>query len=479
MKCDTETGKRKPSLGYAFFALFGVLGIILGANQLFNAPLHGMFFVIWLFVLSVSMHLGYSYKEIWDAMLDNCRKGLDPILLLMAVGAIISTWIACGAVPSIIYAGLKLIRPDIFLLAAFLLCVFVSLACGTSWGTAGTAGLALFGIGESMGIPSGMTVGAIVSGSFLGDMLSPMSDSTNVAAAAVDTDLVTHCKQLSYIVFPAFLISSVLYYFVGLRFSGADFDDTYILEVCHSLSSYFRIDLISFIPVIVLLLLLFFKKPAVPSMLISALVACVVAVLHQGVPSTQIMPYMWSGYKIATGQKFLDTLLNRGGITSMFNTAMMMLYAFGMIGAYNTCGILDRIISPVVKWADSVLKLDFASQAIALIGNIMGTNTFSLLMTGTLMMPAYRKFHLHPTNCSKAINATSTVIAPLIPWNIAGMYLDGLFGVSTAAFAPYSFICYITPLVAFVMVAMNYRVIPDTVDLEHGETYHKAKKVLN
>lgn len=147
----TEPVRKKPSLAYALFALFGVLGIILGATKVVNAPIHLMFFVIWLFVIPVSMHLGYSYNEINDAMMENCKKGLGPILLLMAVGAVIATWIACGAVPAIIYIGLKLIRPNIFLLAAFLLCVMVSLACGTSWATAGTAGLAMFAIGEEHG----------------------------------------------------------------------------------------------------------------------------------------------------------------------------------------------------------------------------------------------------------------------------------------------------------------------------------------
>lgn len=475
----TEPVRKKPSLAYALFALFGVLGIILGATKVVNAPIHLMFFVIWLFVIPVSMHLGYSYNEINDAMMENCKKGLGPILLLMAVGAVIATWIACGAVPAIIYIGLKLIRPNIFLLAAFLLCVMVSLACGTSWATAGTAGLAMFAIGESMGVPSGMTVGAIISGSFLGDMLSPMSDSTNVAAAAVETDLITHCKQLSYVVLPSFLLTGAIYYVLGLRFANDAFDDSYLQSICTSLSSYFHISFVAFIPVIVLLALLVLKKPAVPSMLVSSLVACLVAVLYQGVELNNILPYMWSGYSITTGQEFLDKLLNRGGVTSMFNTGMLMLYAFGMVGAYNLTGILDAIISPVAAWANTVLKLTFASEAIALIGNIMGTNTFSLLMSGSLMIPAYRKFHLHPTNCSKAINATSTVIAPLIPWNIVGMYIDGLFGVSTLAFAPYSFLCYITPVVAFLMVLFNYRVIPDSVDLEHGEKYispRKAKK---
>lgn len=469
-------GKRKVTTFYAMLSLIGVLVIVLGANQIFKAPIHLMFFLVWLFVIPVCMHLGYRFKEIDEAMMESCKNGLGVILLLMAVGAIIGTWIACGAVPSIIYFGLKIIRPNIFLLTTFVLCVLVSLACGTSWGTAGTVGIAMFAIGESLGIPSGMTVGAIVSGSFLGDMVSPMSDSTNVAAAAVGTDLVTHCKQLIYIVIPSFILSAGIYFVLGLRFATDSFDDGYIQGLCESISNHFQIGFASFIPVILLLILLILKKPAVISMLISSLVAAVIAVVSQGVVFDQVLTFMWSGYSISTGEVFLDTLLNRGGVTSMFNTAAMLLFAFGMIGAFNKVGILDAVIEPVVKRATSIKKLTLFSQIIAILGNIMGTNTFSLLMSGSLMLPAYKRYDLHPTNLSKAINATSTVVAPLIPWNIAGMYIGGLFGVGTLAFAPYAVLCYITPIVAFLMVVFNYRVIPASVNLEGGETYKRIKE---
>ena len=398
---------KKPTTAYALLALLGVLAIILGANILLDAPIHGMFFVIWLFVIPVCMHLGYSYKEIDQAMMESCKKGLGPILLLMAVGAVVGTWIACGAVPSIIYLGLKIIRPDIFLLTALLLCVIVSLASGTSWATAGTAGVAMFAIGESLGIPSGMTVGAIISGSVFGDMLSPMSDSTNVAAAAVNTDLITHCKQLAYVCAPALVIASVFYYVLGLRFGAGQFDSSYIQGLCDSISAYFHVGLPAFLPVVILLALLFFKKSAVPSMLISSLAAAAVAVADQGVPADEVLTYLWSGYSVSTGEAFLD----------------------------------------------------------------------SLLMTGSLMAPAYRDFHLHPTNLSKATNATSTVVAPLVPWNITGMYMIGLYGIGVVEYAPYSFICYITPVVAFLMVVFGFRVIPADVDLENGEKYRKPKAV--
>ena len=470
------TEKRTASTPYALFALAGVLVIVLGGNLLLDAPIHGMFFLVWLFIFPVCMHLGYSYKEINEAMMESCKQGLGTVLLLLAVGGVISTWISCGAVPAIIYYGLSIIQPHIFLLTAFLLCVMVSLACGTSWGTAGTAGIAMFAIGESLGIPAGMTVGAIISGSFLGDTFSPMSDSTNVVSAAVGVDLITHCKELARVAIPSFLLSGAFYFVLGLRFSSDNFDDSYIREICTSIADHFNLGFAAFIPVIVLLVLLVMKKPAVPSMLISSLCAAVVGVLVQGVPYNQALTFFWKGYSITTDQDFLNTLLNRGGVLSMFQTAALLIFAFGMIGAFNKVGVLDAVIRPVMKYANSVLKLTLISQIVALLGNVMGTNTFSLLMTGSLMLPAYKKFHLHPTNLSKAVNSTSTMIAPLIPWNIAGMYIGGLFGVSTLAFAPYAVLCYIFPLVAFVMVALNIRVVPDSVDLENGEKYKKHKQ---
>src|SRR5699024_5699386 len=237
----------------------------------------------------------------------------------------------------------------------------------------------------------------------------------------------------------------------------------------------FNVGFASFIPVAVLLVLLSMKQPAVPAMLISSLTAAVVAVLYQGVPYTEIMSTMWVGNNVATGQEFLDSLLNRGGVTSMFDTAALMMYAFGMIGAFEKTGILDALIRPALSKINNIVKLTAVSQVISIVGNLLGTNTFSLLMTGSLMLPAYEEYNLHPTNLSKAINATSTAISPLIPWNIAGIYIFGLFGVSVAQYAPYSFICYVTSILAFLMVVFGFRVVPANVKLESGEKYIKNK----
>jgi len=466
---------RKPSTAYALMVLAGVLIIVLGANKLISAPIQPMFLVAWLFIYPICMNLGYTYKEIDAGVIEFCKKGLGPILILMAVGAMIATWIAAGTVPAIIYYGLKVISPQIFLLATFVLCSLVSLACGTSWGTMGTAGIAMFAVGASLGVPDAMTVGAIVSGSYLGDMLSPMSDSTNVASAACGTDLITHCKELAYIALPVSLISAAIFYVLGLRFASDNFDNSYVISVSNALAGQFNMGILAFVPIIFLLVLLIMKKPAMLSMLASALMANVIAVFYQGLDATKCMTFFWTGYKITTGEAFLDTLLNRGGVQSMFSTASLMLFAFGMIGAFDTVGILDAIIQPIANKVKNVVQLTGVSQLISIIGNTMGTNTFSLLMTGSLMTPAYEKYKLHPTNLSKAINATSTVFCPLIPWNASGIYVIALFGVGTLSFAPYALYSYLMPIAAFLFVVFKIRVIPADVHLENGEKYVKQK----
>ena len=452
--------RRKATLGYAIFVFAGILGIILGANILIKAPIAPMFLIIWLFIYPATMMLGYTFEEVNAAMMDSCRNGLGAVLIILAVGAMIATWIAAGTVPALIYYGLMFINPQYFLLSAFVLCSMVSLACGTSWGTMGTAGIAMFGVGASLGIPPGVTLGAIISGSYLGDMLSPMSDSTNVAAAATGVDLIYHCKQLAIIVLPISCLTGILFMVIGMQYSVDTFEASFIGEIMSALSAKFSLGFVAFIPMIVLLAMLMAKMPAMYSMLFSAVVGATVAAMYQGLPADQTVQVFWNGYVSDTGHKFIDSLLNRGGVRSMFNPACMMLFAFGMVGAFNTVGILDAVVNPIIKRVKTVAQLSAISQVISIIGNTLGTNTFSLLMTGTLMTPAYHKYGLHPVNLGKSLNSTSTVICPYIPWNASGIFVAGMFSVPIANWAPYALFSYLMPIAAFLFVLFNFRVIP-------------------
>lgn len=453
---------RKASTLYASVVAAGVFLVVIAGNKLLAIPIELMFFLVWLIVYPACMRLGYSFQEIDAGVMEACKSGLGAVLILLAVGALVSAWMAAGTVPAIIYFGLRLINPQVFLLLTFWICSVVSMVCGTSWGTMGTVGVAMFATGSSLGIPPSMTVGAIVSGSFLGDMLSPMGGSANVVSASCGVDLMLHCKELAKITLPVFGVASVFYYGLGTRFAAQAFDPRYVTQVMDALANQFHIVPAVFLPIALLFLMLIAHSPAILSMLSSVLAAGAVAVLVQGVDVHQIGTVFWTGYQIQTENPFLNTLLNRGGVQSMFATACMMLFTCGIIGAFQTAGILEAIVSPISRQIRGRLQLTLVSQTAAILGNMMGTNTFSLLMTGSLMSPVYRRQNLHPVNLSKLAAATSTIGCPLIPWNVSGLYVTALFDIGTFSFAPFALLCYGMPLAALLFAALHIWVIPET-----------------
>lgn len=471
MKNDPDPVARKPvPTRYALAVMIGAIAIVILANVFLDAPLQPMFLLVWLFVYPMCMRLGYSFQELDEGAMQSIKDGMGPVLIVLSVGGMIGTWISAGTISTIIYAGLNIISPKIFLFATFAVCSAVSLACGTSWGTLGTAGIAMFAIGESLGVPSAMTVGAVASGSFLGDMISPMSDSPSIAAGVCKVDLITHIKELARIALPSFALSAVFYLMLGFRFSGTDFDAATINELKSALSGQFSVGLLPMVPLIVLFALILMKQPTVLSMLTSSVTAMLIAIFVQGVNAKSVVTIFWSGYSIDTGNTFLDTLLNRGGVTSMAATAMLFIFAFGMLGVVKTAGVTEAIVRPLTKRIKTTGQLTVITQLLALFGNMMGTNQFAMLMTGSLMLPMYQEFKLHPTNLSKLLNATSTGPCIFIPWNASGIYVVGMFGISTFRFAPYAIFTYLTPVIALLYGLLHIRVLPAAADAGPSRT---------
>ncbi|MGM9662558.1 MAG: Na+/H+ antiporter NhaC family protein [Oscillospiraceae bacterium] len=448
--------RRKPSAWYSISVLLGVLAIVLCGKVFFGAGLATMFLLSWLFIFPACMRLGFSYEEIEAGVLSYIDRGMEAILIVLAVGGMIASWMAAGTVPAIICYGLELIRPKSFLLISFLLCTAVAYICGTSWGTMGTAGIAMFAVGESLGVPAACSVGAIFSGAYLGEMASPMSNSANVCASVCGVPLNRHCREAGLLLLPVMGITAVLYFFLG-RSQGGGFDSSYIESTCAALSALFRIDLLDFLPVLFLLGLIAAKIPALFSMLISAVFACVLAVVRQGAAASDILAIFWSGYEVESGSDFLDALLNRGGVESMFETGAVMLFAFGMAGAFQAAGLLDPLVEALTRRTKGVLQLGIATEGMTVLGNMLGTNTFALIMTGSLMKDTYESFRLAPTDLSRTMTASSTVFCPLIPWNVSGLYIVALYGVECLDFAPYAFCAYLTPLFALLFLCFRRR----------------------
>lgn len=449
-----------PTFGYALFVVVILMMIILGGYKVMGAPVNIMFCLAWLFLFPACMYLGYSYQEINDAVLDQCRKGLTGVFIIVSVGAVIAAWIACGCVPALIYYGLGIISPKFFLLTTFLLCAIISSATGTSWGSAATGGMAMFAIGESMGVPTAMTVGAIASGAFFGDMVSPLSDSANIAAISVGSDLMKQCKGIILVAIPSLLVTGVIYTVMGFQYAGNTYDESYIMEVREAIASLYHLGIMAFIPLIVLCVLLFKQVPAMFAMLISALTGGVIAVFYQDLPYNKILTFMWSGCKITCENDFVSTLLNRGGMTSMFNTAVMSLFVYGVIGCLNKVGVLDVLIAPLINKAKGVLSLAVITEIISAIGVCFGHGGVAMLLAGTVMTPAYKREKLDPINLATVSSALSVSWNAVVPWTTSSIYLLGLFGISSVVYFPYYIFAIVNPLMALLFAALHIHEIP-------------------
>ncbi len=446
-----EKKVEQPSIGYSYLILALISAFMCFGMIVFKGKLQAMMFLSWLIVVPMTMKLGYSFESLETFAYDMVRKVMQPSLILLAIGGMIGSWILAGTVPTLIYGGLKIISPRFFLLTTLLFCSIVSLATGTSWGTIGTAGLAMIGIGPSLGIPPGITAGAIISGAFFGDKMSPLSDSTNLAPAVSGGQLIPHIKHMVWTTGPAYLITAALFTFIGFRYSGEVVDYQNIDTICTQLSDIFKIGLIPLIPALVVFYLLLTKKPPVLAIMIGSVVAAVVSIAYQGNTIASVLSVFYKGYQSDTGMVFLDKLLNRGGVASMYSLVGLFIFALGLGGMLQGTGVLNSILESFSKKIQSTRGVIVATIIVSYLSNMIGaTISFASVMTGTLMAPVYKKWNLKPENLSRVIEDCGTLGGPIIPWNTGAVYAAGTLGVSSLAFIPFCFLCWITPIVSLI-----------------------------
>ncbi len=461
--------RQKPTLMYSLITLALIVILIAGGLVYFGAPIQTLFFLSWLIIIPACMKLGYPYKELEDVAFDFMRRAMQPIIIILAVGALVGTWIAAGTVPGLIYIGLGAISPAYFLLTTLILCSLTSLATGTSWGTMGTAGLAMMGVGAGLGVPVGMTAGAVISGAYFGDKMSPLSDSTNLAAAVSEGELITHVKHMFYTVGPAYVISAILFTVVGLRFAGEALDVAEIELTMTTLADNYTINIITFIPAIVLIALLAMQKPPVTSILVGAVVGGIVAVMLQGYALSEVLGIFYSGHTADTGVEAVDSLLTRGGVVGMWGTVGIMLFAFGLAGMMHHAGMMAALLDPLVKKVRTVGQLTLATMAVSYVSNGIGASmSFASVMTGTLMTPLYKEWNLAPANLSRIIEACGTLGAPLIPWNSNAIFAMSMLGATPFQYIPWAFLNYITPIVALIYGFTGFTVYPTDKSIPIG-----------
>lgn len=384
------------------------------------------------------------------------RVGLPAIILLITIGMLIAAWIKAGTVATILYYGFAIFSPSTFLAATCILCAILSLATGTSWGTVGTVGLALMGIGHGLGIPEAWTAGAVISGAFFGDKMSPLSETTNLTPAVAGVDLWEHIKGMLPTTVPAMVISVLVYAYVGFSYSSQQADFTDIELMRRTLADNYNISILTLLPGVVVIVAAMMKFPALPTVLSGIIVACLVAIGLQGVDVKDLFNVLQNGVVSQTGVEIVDKLLSKGGVMSMTWVVTLTLLALSFVGALEFYGTLNAILQKINSFVKTRFGLVGVTYASTIgIGTVVGDVYTTLVMPARLLKDKYAQMGYKRTTLTRSIEDSGTLLSPLIPWNMGGGFVAATLGVATLAYAPYAIACWLSPVIGLVWLFVN------------------------
>lgn len=429
-----------------FISMISILVLGIG---LLKVDLQVILLVSLFFTIGYTLYKGYSWDNIVNSMKNSISRAYDALLIFILIGATIGVWILSGTIPSLIYYGLDILSPQIFLPAGLIICSLTSLATGTSWGTVSTVGIALIGIGESLGIPYPITAGMIVSGAFFGDKISPMSDTTNLAAAATNTNLYDHISSMLYTTVPSYILALVIYTFIGFNYGANAIDYTQITLIQDTLDSTFNISLVTLIPMVIVILFSIKKKPAPISMAMGVIAGIFVCLIVQGDTFSKALAVINNGYQTPTNIEIVDTLLLRGGIQSMMSTFSLAFIALSLGGVLDEVGYLRILVESVIVKIKKVGSLILLTISSCIVSNaIMGEAYLSIILNSNLYKDAYDKKGLDSSMLSRSVEEGSTLTTGLIPWTTAGAFISASLGVSAFEYAPFAFFNLINPILS-------------------------------
>ncbi len=440
--------KRTPTLLEAAAPLI-ILALLLGIGSgFFNLRIEILLLASAALTGLLAWRLGYRSQEIEQGITASIAKGLPATYIMVLVGWMIGTWIAAGTVPMLIYYGLHLISPQYFLVTACLVCAVVSLLTGTSYGTAGTVGIVFMGIAESLGIPAAQAGGAVIAGAYFGDKISPFSDTTILAPMAAGSNIYDHIRHMMWTTVPAFTIGLIIYYFLGLNSPSAA-EPAQVAQIMRTMKSQFHFSPLLLLPPALILYFIVAKKPVVPGMIVAAAAAMILAVVYQEVSWVDTFNYGVKGYTAHTGAADVDKLLSKGGMVPMMQPVLIALCAFAFGGIVQKAGMLDVLLHQLAKFARTTARLIATTVASVLaIGFLTGSSYLSLLIPGELFAPVFKKMNLAAKNLSRTLEDCGTVVVPLLPWSVAGVFMAGTLGVSPAAYGKFAFMNYLGILFA-------------------------------
>jgi len=417
--------------------------------------------------LGLGLRRGLAWGALEAQVYGSMQVVFAPSFILLAVGMLIAAWQAGGVVPALIWYGLKLLHPGVFYAAACLVCVLVSLSIGSSWTTAASVGVALIGTAVGLGLSVEITAGAIISGAYFGDKMSPLSDTTNLASAVADVDLFSHIRHMSWTGLPALLLALLVFLLLGLGATSAQ-DAGELVRTLAVLEQEFSPGPHQLLPLALLLLLAWRKMPALPALLCGTTLGLIYAWLLQPVPDGAVqqamLPRLWllmvEGQQADTGDPLLDELLSGGGAANMLNTIWLILSAVFFGTAMEKTGLLARVLELVLQFASTTASL-ITSTVLTCIGTnlITGDQYIAIVLPGRMYKLAYQNRGLASVNLSRVLEDAGTVTSPLVPWNTCGAFMAATLGVPTLAYLPYCYFNLAMPLISILYGVTGFRIV--------------------
>ena len=473
-----ENTKRTPTLLQAFIPIIVLIAllvlnrIIYGDNTLGGS--NQMTLLVSAAVAAIiAGRIGYKWEEIFDGIVQSISSAMPALIILLIIGALAGTWLLSGIVPAMIYYGLEVLNPSIFLFATCIVCAVVSLATGSSWSTVATVGIALLGIGKAYELGEGLIAGAIISGAYFGDKMSPLSDTTNLAPAMAGTDLITHIKYMMYTTIPSFSITLILFLFIGFSGDGGSNSDD-IVQLQLALQEKFNITPWLFLVPVGVIFMIIKKVPAVPALLAGALLGGVFGIVFQpniietvaGISDDfitasykAVVDAMTTDISVTTSNEMINELLSTGGMAGMLNTIWLIICAMSFGGAMEATGMLRKITGSIIGYIKSDGGLIASTAGSSLFFNLTASDQYlAIVVPGKMFAEEFKERKLAPEVLSRTLEDTGTVTSALIPWNTCGAYHAGVLGVATGTYLPYAFFNLISPIMTVVIGFIGWKI---------------------
>lgn len=456
-----ERVKRKPTTAQALFPIIFMFVILAVGYGYLGLKTEFLMILAGLVAGVMAYYLGFDWNEMLDAIIEKIKSALPATLILWSVGLLIGGLMFCGAVPMIIYYGVQIVNPKFMLVTAFLASAILSVVTGTSWGAAGTIGVAMMGIAGGLGVSLPATAGAVVSGAFFGDKLSPLSDTTNLAPMAAGSELYEHIAHMLYTTIPATLVALVVYFVAGLKTSGSLVTPESVQLMMNQLDEMFVFNPVILLPFVLVIAGSFLKWPTIPTMVGSSFLCIILGMAVQGFSLVNGTTALISGFDLSmtgfTGEASAEVikLINRGGVNSVTGTTVLIFCAMGFAGIISVSGMLDKVLELLLKKVKSTVGLVGSTIAACFtVALTTGSSYLTILVPGELFKDAFKKRGLAAKNLSRTLEDSGTVLVPLVPWSAAGAYMAVTLGVDTVKYLPWAIMNY-TGIVMAIICAIT------------------------